>query len=167
MMFKRSLLTIGLMQSMLMHSFAFDAEDRAEVKACWHDRVWRNELTSAMPESKCWEYAQELVAFTDEDIEMVRQLVSLLCGKKAWNDFVENRNDSETVMRFVRFMTLALQKYIAADCQLTFPPHLQDIEAEVTKSGLSQEEFCTRLRQAFLTFTILVSHMDQFSREGL
>jgi hypothetical protein len=95
------------------------------------------------------------------------QFVSLLCSKKVWDDFLANKRDVDTTMRFVRFMTIALQKYIAEDCQIAFPPHLQDIDAEIVRSGLSQEEFCTKLRQAFLTFTILVSHMDQLARQGL
>lgn len=165
-MFRRSLLICGLIQVMLMQGFTFDADDCAVVKACWHDRVWRHELENASAESKNWHYAQELVAFTDEDIAVASQLVSLLCSKKMWEDFLANKRDVDTTMRFVRFMTIALQKYIAEDCQMAFPPHLQDIDAEIVRSGLSQEEFCTRLRQTFLTFTILVSHMDQLARQG-
>lgn len=164
-MFKHSLLVIGLMQVILTQGFTFDADGCAVVKACWHDSVWRNELEDAAAESKEWHYAQELVAFTEEDIAVVAQLISLLCGKSMWEDFLVNKHDIDTTMRFVHFITIALQKYIAEDCQMTLPPQLQDIDAEIIRSGLSEAEFCTRLRQAFLTFTILISHMDQLARE--
>ncbi len=166
-MFKYFLLVIGLMQSILMHGFIFDPDGCAVVKACWHDSVWRDELKDASVESKEWHYAQELVAFTEEDIAVVAQLISLLCGKSMWDDFLANKNDVDATMRFLHFITIALQKYIADDCQLTLPPQLQDIDAEIIRSGLSEAEFCTRLRQAFLTFTILISHMDQLAREEL
>lgn len=165
MMLKRFLVLVALMQGLFVQAIIFDAEDRAEVVACWQDRIWREELASSRAESKEWRhYADVLVDFTDEDLEVVGQLIKVLCSKQMWNEFVDHR-DFDTTMKFIQFMTMALQRYIAEDCQIPFPPHLQDIKEEITRSGLSEEEFCTKLRQAFLTFIILVSNMDQMTRQ--
>ena len=64
-------------------------------------------------------------------------------------------------------MTLILQQIIGSECQLTFPPQLQAFADEIKRSGLQEDEFVQRVRQSFLAFTIIVSHMSYICMEGI
>lgn len=164
-MILKHLLLCALLSSVVaVQAFQLQDEHCMELESCWF-AMWQEQLqNNSAKVEQCNRYANRLVDFQDIDGNVAEQVISTLYQTKLWEQFVERR-DLESTLQFVRFMIAVLQRAMWDGSQMSFPPQLVDIEQEISRSGLSEEAFCAKLRQAFLIFTIVVSQMDDLVRQ--
>ena len=109
-------------------------------------------------------YADMMVLISDYDVLIVEQYISRLMQGSLWDAFLVHQ-DVDAIVNYINYMSAVLQQLIWSDCELRFPPKLENIINEINRSGIQEHEFITKVRQVFLTFTIIVSHMDYLSRK--
>lgn len=160
----RSLL-LAVLYSSCMFGFVIEEELHTEITTRWRS-IWDQQLqaTRNVSTSDLNHYVELLINFTEDDADVAEQVITELLQEPAWKEFVVHR-DMETTVQFINVMTLKLQQRIWQGSQLTFPPSLEEINEEISRSGLSDDDFCEKLRQSFLAFTIVVSHMDYLTRQ--
>lgn len=130
-------------------------EDKIEVQNRWEAYFKGQDENEA-----CANYIAVLLDITDADAEIAGRLAGLSLEQDAFKKFVENK-DLDATLSFIELMTFVLQRTVWEECALRFPPQLADIPQDMEKSGLTEQEYLTNLRRAFLAFTIIVSCMDQ------
>ena len=161
----RSLIITALLCGNVVYSsFELKEEHRAEITSCWQ-QIWDEQLDAVRGEPPFQRYADMMLQIEPKDAELAEQFIMRLCQGSLWEQFLE-RKDLEATLEYISFMTMILQQVIGSECQLTFPPKLQDFADEIKRSGLQEDEFIQRVRQAFLAFTIIVSHMSYVCTEG-
>jgi hypothetical protein len=152
-----------LLPAVCTQAFALVEENRDEFVKCW-TACWQEELAnSPQREQELNRYVAQLLDFTQEDDDAVQELLVALCQTEMCRNFT-TKKDLESMLQFVNHVVLELQKTICDDSQMTFPPQLAQVAAEIERSGLSEQEYCTKLRRAFLTFTVLVSQIDAMAK---
>ncbi len=160
----RSLIVMALLCGNMTHSFEFQEEHRAEITSCWQQR-WDEQLDEVRGQPDMKRYANKMFQIEQEDVELAEQFIMRLCQGSLWEQFLE-RKDIEATLEFTNYMAMILQQVIGSECQLPFPPYLQDFAEEIKRSGLQEDEFIQRVRQSFLAFTIIVSHMSYVCMKG-
>lgn len=160
----RLMLTALLLPAVCTQALALVEENRDEFIKCW-TACWQEELAgSAQREQEFNRYIELLTDFAQDDEAAVQELLVEFCQTEICRHFMVKK-DLESMLQFVNHVVLELQKTIYADSQVTFPPQLANIAAEIEHSGLTEQEYCTKLRRAFLAFTILVSEIDALAKK--
>lgn len=159
----RLMLMALLLSATCSQVFSLVKENRDEFISCW-SACWHEELTNSPEKSEEFNrYVALLTDFTEEDDAVVQELLVMLCQQDSCRNFMMKK-DLESMLQFAHVVVFELQKIVCDDSQMTFPPQLAQIAAEIERSGLSEQEYCTKLRRAFLTFTILVSQIDAIAK---
>lgn len=159
-------LSLIVLCSVPIYGLELTEEHRSEIAACWQ-RIWHEESEDIGNKSGNYKhYRDALLSFTDEDVMIAEKYIACLLQEPSWSRFMQQK-DLDSTLEFIHSMTNVLQQTIDSECYITFPPHMSTIADEATRTTLDEDVFLTRLRQAFLAFTIVVSHMDYLCREGL
>lgn len=150
----------GLFLSMLIgvanvQAVAWDQENKVEVTSHWEPY-----LKSQNQNEEFDRYIAVLLDITELDAEVANQIATISFEQDQWRGFVQKK-DLNTTLALIECMTFVLQRTVWDECALRFPLQLTDIAQDMQKSGLSQEEYLTKVRRAFLAFTFIVSRMDE------
>ncbi len=165
---KRSMLLSAVMLFYAVPSSALTLtrENVEEIDMRWR-AIFDGELvgqTLQTPTQLLERYKKHLLDFNEEDVVLAEQLIVRLCQGDLWNLFVQ-RKDKDTVLAYIDMLTTALQRYISSECCLRFPPKLDELAYSIRASDLSEIDYCTKLRRAFLAFTIIVSKMNYIAQQ--
>ncbi len=150
-----SLLFSLLMSVASVQAAAWTPEDTVEVA-----KHWRPIFEYQNEKEEFDNYITALLDITEADAEIASQIFAAVLEQDVFKNFVEKKDLNATIS-LIEFMTFVLQRTIWDECTLKFPPQLAEIAADVEKSGLTEEEYLTKLRRAFLVFTFVVTQMDQ------
>ncbi len=160
----RSLVVMALLCGNMAYSLELQEEHCTEITSRWQQR-WDEQLDEVRGQPDMKRYADTMLQIEPKDVELAEQFIMRLCQGSLWEQFLE-RKDVEATLEYISYMTMILQQVIDSECQLTFPPYLQEFANEIKRSGLQEDEFIMRVRQSFLAFTIIVSHMSYVCMEG-
>lgn len=134
---------------------AWTPEDTVEVA-----KHWRPIFEYQNEKGEFDNYITTLLDITEVDAEVASQIFSFILEHDAFKNFVEKKNLDATIS-LIEFAIGVLQRTIWDECTLKFPPQLAEVPQDMQKSGLTEQEYLTKLRRAFLVFTLIVTQMDQ------
>jgi hypothetical protein len=112
---------------------------------------------------RCAVLADRMVSFDEQDEHEALQLMTQHEDGLLWQRFVA-RKDTESIQAYIDELMQSLCGYIGSGCVLRFPPQLFDFDEQIVTTGLEEQAFMIRVRQAFLAFTFIVSKMNMIMR---
>lgn len=138
-----------------VQALTLSQEDKAEVISHWEPY-----LKNQDQDNNFSRYIEAILDINAVDAEVAGKIAELFFEKDQWKSFVQKR-DLDATLSFIETCITVLQGIVWEGSQLRFPLQLVDIAQDMKDSGLTEEEYLTNVRRAFLAFTIIVSAMDQ------
>ena len=128
-----------------------------EIASRWH-AIWQEQFQAMEPTDDLYRYSGKMMQFVEHDLEVAQQLIGGLLQGPLWDHFLKQK-DVDATVAFIEHMKGELQKHIAEETELSFPPILQRMHTEIKESGMQEDQFISKVREAFLAFTLVVSRM--------
>lgn len=160
---KRISIMLTLAVAFTAQAFELTQENRMEIDACWRgifDREMLNASSEGAPTLKS--YRRHLLAVQEGDIQPVGQLIAHVCRGDLWDAFIAEKS-VDTTIAYINYLIRVLNGFISEGAAFSFPLRLHEVHAFVGMHECDVQQVCTRLRHAFLAFTIIVSKMDHLA----
>jgi len=158
---KYSVLCALLFSISIMKAIDFSPENKQVVVERWRE-IFNEECATEPDNPLLMFYRDILLSLNEEDVQVALTLIAQATQEPEWETFRVHR-DEQSVLQFAHILMQQLRDHVGPNCSLSFPPRLQELDDQARVLGIKEEDLCTRVRQAFLAFTITVSLMSQMS----
>lgn len=156
-------LCLALLFSVGLSALQLTQENKDEISMRWQ-AIFDEQIDDASTEIDKVLLRNQLLAFEDADVEVAAELIAYQSQGSLWDAFVQKK-DRESVIAYLTYLTAGLQRFVGPECNFVFPVQLDQIRAYAAEQDINIDVVCTRARQAFLAFTIIVSKMNYIAQQ--